>query len=196
MVAVRSDVTEKLASESDGSDNTITIAITSGLVVVVLIIALMTTIIIVFCLRNQRAKFDLRRERYNNILWFSLLNRDYHNKFIFRANEQPRVLLKQTGSKEIPADKSVEASHEYEMLDKYQQSYEKVQAPHAPSSKSAQRPKQPQISSEYAISQCPAYGSVDQPASTTQPSAGLTDGEQSTMATSASVYEAVCPTGN
>ena len=75
MVAVRSDVSDELASESDGSDNTVTIAITSGVVVVVLIIAIMTTIIIiVFGLRNQRAKFDLRRERY---VWFPLLNRNY-----------------------------------------------------------------------------------------------------------------------
>ena len=50
---------------------------------------------------------------------------------------------------------SVEADHEYEILDKYSQAYEEIQAPQAPPPKQEQQ----QLSSvgNYELTQCPAY---------------------------------------
>ena len=112
---------------------------------------------------------------------------------------QPTVTLKDTGSQESPTVKGVEASHEYEMLENYQQSYEEIQAPQAPCGnacrKLPEQPKQPQMcaSGEYDISECPAYESVGQKAqtSTTQPPTN-DDQDQPSTVVSGDEYETVC----
>ena len=61
-------------------------------------------------------------------------------------------------SKEREAHESVEADHEYEVLDKYNQAYEDIQVSQVPPPKQEQQ--QSSSVGDYELTQCPAYVSV------------------------------------
>ena len=88
--------------------------------------------------------------------WFNLTCRP-------RALDQPGVVLSHT-NKETKADEGVEADHEYEILDQYNQKYEEVElhkipVPVVPPKKSEEQTN-PESSGDYDITQCPAYETV------------------------------------
>ena len=71
--------------------------------------------------------------------------------------EQPGVILSDIShtSKERPAHESVEADHEYEVLDKYNQAYEDIQVSQAPPP--IQEQQQSSSAGDNELTQCPAY---------------------------------------
>ena len=60
-------------------------------------------------------------------------------------------------SKERHAHEIVEADHEYEVLDKYNQAYEDIRVPQAPPPKQEQQQSSSAGDRDYELTQCPAY---------------------------------------
>ena len=73
--------------------------------------------------------------------------------------EQPGVMLSDlsTTSKERGVYETVEADHEYEILDKYNQAYEEVQAPPPKPAPVAVQPQPASSAGDYEFTDCPAY---------------------------------------
>ena len=61
-----------------------------------------------------------------------------------------------TTNKEREVYETIEADHEYEILDKYSQAYEEVQAP-PPKPELPVQPQPPSSAGDYELTQCPAY---------------------------------------
>ena len=73
--------------------------------------------------------------------------------------EEPGVMLSDISHVYTnKACEDVEADHEYEVLDKYNQAYESIQVSQAPPPKQEQQQSSP--AGDYELTQCPAYDPV------------------------------------
>ena len=85
---------------------------------------------------------------------------NYSNNIICRPlpyEEPGGVMLSDLSStnKERGVYETIEADHEYEILDKYNQAYEEVQAP--PPKPAPVQPQPPSSAGDYEFTNCPAY---------------------------------------